>query len=322
MGKLRVGVIGVGHLGRFHAEKLAHLPEAELVGVADIVEERARRIGERHGVFWTTDYRELLPRAEAFSLVTPTITHYEIAKTCLAAGKHLFVEKPLTDQPDTAAELVELAEKKGLILQVGHIERFQPPVKRLLSRVRRPLFVEAHRLSGFSPRALDVDVILDLMIHDLDLLLALNPEGRVKSMLAAGAPVLSPRIDIASVRILFDNGLSANLTASRISLTPQRRFRVFEPGGYFSADTLKRRYFEVRLDEKGSLRPREESFPEADPLREELEEFVKAVLERREPPVSGREALRALELAHRIKEEIRNHLRLYPEESHLETLKL
>ena len=321
MRRVRVGVIGVGHLGRFHAEKFARLPGVELAGVADIVEERARRIGEVHRVFWTTDYRNLLPRVEALSIVTPTVTHYEIARDCLSAGKHLFVEKPLTEHPETAAELVELAEKKGLVLQVGHIERFQPSIKRLLSRVRRPLFVEAHRLSGFSPRALDVDVILDLMIHDLDLLLALNPEGGVRSMLVAGAPVLSPRIDIASVRILFDNGLSANLTASRISLTPQRRFRVFEPGGYFSADTLKRRYFEVRLGEKGQLTPLEESFPEADPLQEELAEFVRSVAEGRDPPVSGREALRALELAHRIKEEIQDYLRLCGEELRFESLK-
>ncbi len=320
MKRLRVGVIGVGHLGKFHAEKFARIPEAELVGVADILEDRAREVGETYGVPWVRDYRELIPRAEALSIVTPTVTHYEIARECLEKGKHLFVEKPLTDHPETAEALVELAEKKGLLLQVGHIERFQPSVKTLLSRVRRPLFVEAHRLSGFSPRALDVDVILDLMIHDLDLLLALNPGGQVKAMLAAGAPVLSSRIDIASVRLLFEDGLSANLTASRISLSPQRRFRVFEKGGYLSADTLNRRYFEVRLSEDGRLLPREETFPEADPLYEELASFVKVVLEGGKPVVSGHEAVRALELAHRIKKEIETHLRNHLGEAHLEAL--
>ncbi len=318
MKRLKVAVVGVGHLGRFHAEKFARLSEAELIGVADILEERARRVAERLGVRWSPDYREFLPEVEALSIVTPTVTHYEIAREALLAGKHLFVEKPLTDRPETAEELVRLAEEKGLLLQVGHIERFQPPVKALLSRVKKPLFVEAHRLSGFSPRALDVDVILDLMIHDLDLLLALNPAGRVKALLAAGAPVLSPRIDIASVRLVFENGLSANLTASRISLSPQRRFRVFEKGGYFSADTLNRRYFEVRLSRDGRLLPREESFPEADPLYEELSSFVRAVLAGGEPAVSGREAVRALELAYRIKREIEEQLRNHLGETHLE----
>ncbi|HFC97454.1 MAG TPA: Gfo/Idh/MocA family oxidoreductase [Thermosulfurimonas dismutans] len=309
MRRVRVAVIGIGHLGRFHVEKFARMPEAQLVGVADIVEERARQAGEKYGIFWTTDFRELLPRADALSVVTPTVTHYRIAREGLAAGKHLFVEKPLTEHPETAAELVELAEKTGVILQVGHIERFQPSVKALLQRVKHPLFVEAHRLSPFSPRALDVDVILDLMIHDLDLLLALNPGQRVKALLAAGAPVLSPRLDIASVRLVFENGLSANLTASRISLSPQRRFRVFEKGGYFSADTLNRRFFWVRMDEEGHLHPEELSFPQADPLYEELRSFVRAVLNGSPPPVSGKEGLKALELAHRIKLEIEEHLR-------------
>ncbi len=309
MKPLKVGVIGVGHLGRYHAEKFAQLEEAELVGVVDIREERAREIAQKYGVAWFKDFRELLPKVEAVSIVTPTVTHYEIARECLLTGKHLFVEKPLTDQPETAEEVVQLAEEKGLVLQVGHIERFQPPVKRLLSEVRRPLFIEAHRLSGFSERALDVDVILDLMIHDLDLVLALNPKAELKALLSAGAPVLSDKIDIASVRLVFDNGCSANLTASRISLSSQRRFRVFEKGAYFSADTLEHTYFQVRLLPPRTLLPSHETFPEADPLLEELQSFVRTVLEGGRPPVSGREALSALKLAHRIKKDIEANLR-------------
>ena len=311
MKKVKVGVIGVGHLGRFHAEKFARMEEAELRGVVDIREERAREIAEKYGTAWFTDFRKLLPEVEALSIVTPTITHFEIAKECLLAGKHLFIEKPITDRLETAEELVSLAERQGLILQVGHIERFQPSMKRLISEVKRPLFIEAHRLSGFTERALDVDVILDLMIHDLDLVLALNPKVKLKALLSAGGPVLSDKIDIASVRIVFENGCSANLTASRISLTPQRRFRVFEKGAYFSADTLNRKYFEVRLGEDKRLIPKEENFPSADPLWEELRAFVRAIAEGASPPVSGKEALSVLKLAFRIKRDIEENLQKF-----------
>jgi len=305
--------VGVGHLGRFHAEKFAHIPQAELVGVADIREERAQEVGERLHVPWFTDWQNLLPRAEALSIVTPTITHYEIARQALAAGKNLFVEKPLTDNPEKAIELVKLAEKQGLFLQVGHIERFQPSIKRLLSRVKRPLFIEAHRLSGFSERSLDIDVILDLMIHDLDLVLLLARGARLTGLLAAGAPVLSKKIDIASVRLVFENGLSANLTASRISLTPQRRFRVFEQGAYFSADTLRREFFEVRLLPHGGLEPHRETFPDSDPLYEELESFVSSILSGKPPPVPGEEAIEPLRLASRIRKEIEGQLQRHLE---------
>jgi len=311
MKKVKVGVIGVGHLGRFHAEKFARMEEAELRGVVDIREERAREIAEKYGTAWFTDFRKLLPEVEALSIVTPTITHFEIAKECLLAGKHLFIEKPITDRLETAEELVSLAERQGLILQVGHIERFQPSMKRLISEVKRPLFIEAHRLSGFTERALDVDVILDLMIHDLDLVLALNPKVKLKALLSAGGPVLSDKIDIASVRIVFENGCSANLTASRISLTPQRRFRVFEKGAYFSADTLNRKYFEVRLGEDKRLIPKEENFPSADPLWEELRAFVRAIAEGASPTVSGKEALSVLKLAFRIKRDIEENLQKF-----------
>jgi len=308
MRRIKVGVIGVGHLGKYHAEKFARMEEAELCGVVDIREERARKIAEKYHTTWFTDFRRLLPEVEALSIVTPTVTHFEIARECLLAGKHLFVEKPLTDRLETAEELVALAETRGIVLQVGHIERFQPPVKRLLSEVKRPLFIEAHRLSSFKERALDVDVILDLMIHDLDLVLALNPKVKLKALLSAGAPVLSDKIDIASVRLVFENGCSANLTASRVSLTPQRRFRVFEKGAYFSADNLTGKYFEVRLGEDKKFIPQEESFPSADPLWEELQAFVRTVAEGGSPPVSGREALSVLRLAFRIKGDIEANL--------------
>ncbi len=311
MGRLRVAVIGVGHLGRFHAEKFAQMEDAELVAVVDIVEERAKKVAKRLGVKWFTNFEEVIPLVDAVSIVTPTVTHYEIAKRCAEEGRHLFVEKPVTEHPKTAKELIELARKKGVVLQVGHIERFQPPIKEMLKRVSFPLFIEAHRLSQFTERALDVDVVLDLMIHDIDLVLALNREVEVKALLAAGAPVLSEKLDIASARIVFENGCSANLTASRISLTPQRRFRVFEKGRYASADTISRTYFEIRLTEERRLVSRQESFEKADPLKEELRAFVKSVLEEREPPVSGVDALRALELAHRIKEEVEKNLRAY-----------
>ncbi len=303
---IKVAVIGVGHLGRFHAEKFASLPGVELVGVVDVLRERAREVARRCHTRAFYDYREVLPLVDAVSVVVPTVHHFAVTKAALEAGCHVFVEKPLASTPQEAYHLVKLAGELGLVLQVGHIERFNPAIKRLLSEVDTPLFIEAQRVSRFSPRCLDVDVILDLMIHDIDLVLAIT-QSPVKDLQAAGAPVVTDKIDLASVRLHFENGMVANLTASRIALKPARSFRVYQSGAYLAADTLESTFVKVKLQEGqfvNSPPHLPERFPGADPLREELEIFIKAVEEGASPPVSGEEGFEALELAFLIKKEI------------------
>ncbi len=313
MGKIRAAVIGVGHLGRFHAEKFASFSQVELIGVVDVVPERAQEVAKRCQTTPFYDYREVLPLVDAVSVVVPTVHHFEVTKAALKAGCHVFVEKPLASTPKEAHELVKLAKKLGLVLQVGHIERFNPAIKKLLREVSEPLFIEAQRVSRFSPRCLDVDVILDLMIHDIDLVLACS-RSPLREVQATGAPVVTDKIDLASVRLYFEDGLVANLTASRIALKPARSFRVYQAGAYLAADTLESTFVKVELKEgrfaNGTM-PRPEKFPGADPLKEELENFIAAVRNECPPPVSGEDGFEALELAFRIKREIERQKDLF-----------
>ncbi len=305
---IKIAVIGVGHLGRFHAMKLASLPEVDLVGVVDINASRAREIASLCKTKAYTNFREILPKVEAVSIVVPTVSHFDVAKEALCAGCHVFVEKPLAASPKEAKELVKLAKELGLVLQVGHIERFNPAIKRLLAETKEPVFIEAQRLSKFSPRCLDVDVILDLMIHDLDLILLLL-KSPLAELQAAGAPVITDKTDMASVRLIFKNGVVANLTASRIALRPVRRFRVFQKGSYLAADTLECTFLKValkpdtRVDSEG-FSPHIERFERPDPLLEELTTFIRVIRAGGTPPVSGQDGFSALELAFRIKKEI------------------
>jgi len=313
---LKVAVVGVGHLGRFHAEKLCEIPEAELVALVDIDEERlkevASHIRKKYGreVLLEKDFKKVLPLTEAIVVATPTVTHYEIAREVLLSGKALFLEKPLADTFEKAEELVEIAENLGLPFQVGYIERFQSAVKRLLERIKNPLFIEAHRLSSFSERNLDIDVVLDLMIHDLDLLYCLKGEREIEFLHAVGAPLFSDKVDIVNVRIVYSDGTTCNLTASRISLSRTRKFRVFEKGVYFSVDTLEKTYLEIRPQpQERDYIIHSERFAEDDPLKEELSSFIKAVLENKKPSPSGKEALYSLSLAFKIKKEVQKNLK-------------
>ena len=235
MTPFRAGVIGVGHLGQHHARLYASLPGARLVGVADQSVERAQTVADRHGVrvFRTAD--ELLPHVDVVSVAVPTSGHYAVAKACLQAGKHVLVEKPIAVTPGEAQELVQLAKQRGCCLQVGHSERFNPVMALMRPHIGRPVFIECHRLSSFSERGTDVDVVLDLMIHDLDLVLSLNP-GPVEEVRAAGVAVLSSSIDIANARIQFRSGCVANLTSSRVSTNKMRRLRLFQRDNYLSID--------------------------------------------------------------------------------------
>ncbi len=232
---VKVGVIGVGYLGRFHAEKYAALAETELVGVADLNRDQARKVAHALHTRDFVDYRELLPMVSAVSVAVPTSRHFAVVRDCLAAGCQVLVEKPITTTVAEADELVHLSRERGLILMVGHLERFNSAMEELKSRVTQPRFIESHRLSFFKERGTDVDVVLDLMIHDLDHVLNLVPSP-VAEIRAAGISVLTDRVDLANVRLEFDDGCIANLTASRMSFKSMRKFRLFQPEAYLAVD--------------------------------------------------------------------------------------
>jgi predicted dehydrogenase len=296
MKKLRAAVIGVGYLGRFHAEKYAGCQGVELVGVADTNEARAREVAARHGCRAVTDFRELLPEVDLVSVVVPTDAHFSVASACLAAGRHVLVEKPITRTLEEADSLVALAGSRRLCLAVGHLERFNPAFAALRAMLPQPLYVDAERLSAFKERGAEVDVIADLMIHDLDLVLALT-RAEVSWVSACGYRALTDSVDIASVRIEFADGSVANLSASRISQTPVRKLRAFGPDRYVSADLQNASLRMVRRAEGGKIVQEEGAFPDADALRDAVESFVAAVRDNRNPAVSGADGRRALALA-------------------------
>lgn len=247
-GPLRVAVIGCGHLGTFHARLYRGLPSARLVFVMDVIPEKARKLGEELGVPWTTNAAEAIAAAEAISVATPTITHRDVGRDCLRAGRSVLMEKPLAASHPEGEELVRLAAEHGVVLAVGHVERFNPAFRAARSRIGSPRFIESHRLSTFVPRALDVDVVLDLMIHDLDLTLGLI-DSPIETIDAVGVPVLTPGEDIANARIRFVNGAVANLTASRVSRERVRKIRFFAERRYVSIDLMARQVEQVVLEE-------------------------------------------------------------------------
>ncbi|WP_449245630.1 Gfo/Idh/MocA family protein [Desulfobacca acetoxidans] len=314
MGKIKAGVIGVGYLGRFHAQKYAALEDAELIGVVDLDARRARQVADECQTQAFTDFRELLPLVQVVSVAAPTIRHYELVQECLRHNIDVLAEKPLATTVAEAEELVQLARQKGRILQVGHLERFNPATEELTRRVRDPRFIEIHRLAFFKERGTDVDVVRDLMIHDLDLILSLVP-GKVREIRAAGVSVLTDSIDLANARLEFDSGCIANLTASRISVKSMRKFRLFQPHTYLSVDFETRELMVVeQTGQPGGILPgihlETLKFPPADPLMKEIAAFLEAVVTRREPVVSGEAGKEALALALDINTAMRQaHLR-------------
>jgi predicted dehydrogenase len=303
MALFRAGVIGVGHLGQHHARLYASLPGAQLVGVADQSVERAQIVAARHGVsaFHTVD--ELLAHVDVVSVAVPTSGHYAVAKACLQAGKHVLVEKPIAVTPAEAQELVHLAKQRGCCIQVGHSERFNPVMALMRPHIGRPVFIECHRLSSFSERGTDVDVILDLMIHDLDLVLSLNP-GPVEEVRAAGVAVLSSSIDIANARIQFKSGCVANLTSSRVSTNKMRRFRLFQHDNYLSIDFQTRQGMICRRTAKAEERPTVEvehvQGGDEEPLKLQLASFLHAADTGTRPVVSGEDGAAAVGVAHQV----------------------
>jgi predicted dehydrogenase len=303
MTPIKAGVIGVGHLGQHHARLYASLPGAQLIGVADQSVERAQMVADRHGarVFRTVD--ELLPHVDVVSVAVPTSSHYAVAKACLQAGKHVLIEKPIAVTPGEAQELVQLAKQRGCCVQVGHSERFNPLMVLMRPHIGRPVFIECHRLSSFGERGTDVDVVLDLMIHDLDLVLSLNP-GPVEEVRAAGVAVLSSSIDIANARIQFQSGCVANLTSSRVSMNKMRRLRLFQRDNYLSIDFQTRQGVICRRNTKVGERPTVEveqlQGGDEEPLKLQLESFLHAVGTGSRPVVSGEDGAAAVDVAHQV----------------------
>jgi predicted dehydrogenase len=303
MTTLRAGVVGVGHLGQHHARLYASLPDTALIGVTDQDLGRARLIAERHGAQVFENLPELLKTVDVVSVAVPTSAHYDVARTCLEAGKHVLVEKPIAVKPVEARELVELAKAKGRRLQVGHSERFNPIMQAMRPHIRRPAFIESHRIGPYSERGTDVDVVLDLMIHDLDLVLSFNP-GPVEEVRAAGVPVLSSTIDIANARIQFQSGCVANLTASRVSLAKMRRLRVFQRDSYVSIDFQSRQGIVGRRSGEPGRQPgfaiEECKGGDDEPLKLQLESFLRSIRTGATPVVSGEDGAAALEVAYQV----------------------
>lgn len=304
---VHAAVIGVGYLGKFHAEKYAGLAGVKLIAVVDPLSTRAHQIADRHGCEALSDYRELFGRVDCASLAVPTSAHYAIARELLAHDIDVLVEKPMTQSVEEGRELVQIADAHQRILQVGHLERFNPAIRAIAGVVDEPRFIECHRLAPFVERGTDVDVILDLMIHDLDVILSLV-DSEVESVEAVGVPVLSESTDIANARLHFRNGCIANITASRVTLKQERKLRLFQSDTYVSVDYGKkhvqvcRRVFEGG---KPTIQVEEHDLG-GDALFDEIEHFVHAVSTRERPLVDGAAALRALETATRIRECVRS----------------
>lgn len=298
MERVKVGIIGVGYLGMQHARILSYLEEADLYGVADIDFKRAMQIGNRHGVRYYKNYEDMLDEIDAGIVATPTSEHFSISMKLLQKGKSVLVEKPITETVEQAEELVEETKKRGLILQVGHLERFNPAVEALETIITEPKFIEVQRLGSFSSRSLDIDVVLDLMIHDLDIILSLIKD-EVKTIRSSGIHVLSDKIDIANARLEFNSGCVANLTASRVHQGKVRKLRVFETTSYYSIDYIDQEVMVFPLngtqaDVKTMKIKKEE------PLKKELQNFFRCLKQGVNGKVSGEEGLRALKLAYRV----------------------
>jgi predicted dehydrogenase len=326
MDRLRVGVIGVGHLGSLHAKLLAEIPDVMLAGVHDADADRARSVSAetRSRAFGTI--AELLAEVDAVTVATPTTSHAEVAEQAFTAGRDVFIEKPITETVAEADRLCAVARETGRILQVGHIERFNPAILALDGYTITPLFIESHRLAQFKPRGTDVPVVLDLMIHDIDLILSFV-DSPVERIDANGVAVVSDTIDIANARLQFENGCVANVTASRISQRRMRKMRMFQPNGYISLDFSEGLAEVYRLlgdekdgaaggmtlgeigvgDRKRRIVYEQPEVKEVNALKHELELFVRAVRSRSRPVVSGEDARRALDVAQKIMHTIHQH---------------
>ncbi|MCP1726517.1 putative dehydrogenase [Natronospira proteinivora] len=303
---LKAAVVGVGYYGSFHAEKYATLPGCELVAVSDHNPDHGERAATEYEVPYLSDHRDLIGKVDVVSVVVPANGHYQVARDLLEAGIHVLVEKPITESEDEAKELIELAREKGLVLQVGHLERFNPAFQALPENLRAPDYIESHRLTPFPKRNVDVSVVLDLMIHDIDLVLALtrSPVTRVE---AKGVSVFSDTLDLVNAVLHFESGAVANLTASRASTQPQRTLHLFQQNAYTVLDLHSKDLVMQHRREGGDdgIAVEELRCDNADILRTEVDAFLSAVRQGNAPVVSGEDGLAALATAHRIMEVVR-----------------
>jgi predicted dehydrogenase len=310
---LKVAVIGVGHLGKWHADKYAAAADCELIAVVDTNLDNARDIAQKHGADAFEDYRDVIPLVDAVSLVVPTSAHYKIAREILEAGIHCLIEKPITETVAEAETLIEIAQTRALVLQVGHIERFNSVMNGIREYIETPQFLESTRLAPFSTRATDVSVILDLMIHDIDIILDLIGSP-VRHISASGLSVLSDTIDIANARIEFENNCVANVTASRISRKRERKLRIFQKDAYLSADFQDKLLAVNRKGETDNaegfrdITHEELSFADNDALNLEVLDFIHAINTGGRPKVSGEDGKRALATAIAITTQIKESL--------------
>jgi predicted dehydrogenase len=313
---MKVGVIGVGYLGKYHAQKYKAIEDVELVGVADVDPMAADSVAKENDCLAFTDYRELLKLVDAVSVVVPTTYHHAVALDCIDAGVDMLMEKPITTTVAEADDIIQKAADRDLILQVGHLERFNPAVEAMLPSLTVPVFIESQRISTFKNRGVDVDVILDLMIHDIDIILNII-KSPLETIHTVGAPVVTDFTDIANARLIFENGATANVTVSRISRTNTRRMRIFQPGSFINVDFANRKVMTMHL-KKGEFRengmPKQDivvrSFPEGDALNAEILHFVENVRKRTIPLVSGNEGRRALDVALQVIAQIKDHQKL------------
>ena len=303
---IKIGVIGVGYLGQHHARIYSELEDVELTAV-DIVEEKANDFAKKYGCEACYDYKQILNRVDALSIVTPTATHYSIALDCLKAGKDILIEKPITETIKEANELINEAEKRGCVLQVGHLERYNPAVLAASEMINKPLFIESERFSpflGIGGRGTDIDVTLDLMIHDVDIILSLITQP-VNEIRAVGADVLTDKIDVAKAWLKFEKGCTALATVSRLSPEKQRRLKVFQKDSYILIDYMNsevRRYFR---NEEGTISSQILTPENKEPLKEELKDFIRCIRTRERPQVSGVEGRNALQVVLEISEIIK-----------------
>ena len=295
MKKLRIGVVGVGHIGSNHARIYSELPNAELVAILDIDPARADEIGAKYKAKAVASLNEFAGMIDAASVATPTSAHFSIARDLLAQGKHLLIEKPITEKTSDARDLAQVAAEKGLVLQVGHVERFNPVLSALEQRLTHPRFIEAHRLSPYPNRSTEIGVVLDLMIHDLEIILHLV-DSTLENIDAVGVPVLSRGEDIANARLRFASGCIANVTSSRISPERMRKIRVFQEDAYLSLD-YQGQSGEIYRRVDGQITREPVAIEKEEPLRQQLASFVDCALTGGEPRVSGSHAAAALELA-------------------------
>jgi predicted dehydrogenase len=309
--RVRTGVVGTGYLGRLHARVLTEMPEVEVVGFVEPNDATAAEVEANLKIPRVGSVAELAGRVQCAVVATPTTHHFEVADELLRAGCDVMIEKPIAATADEAGRLIERAGRGGRIIQIGHVERYNPAVTAIASMVESPRYIETDRLGVFSPRSLDIDVLLDLMIHDINLVLSFTGGARVVDVRAVGVPVLTEKVDIANVRIEFEDGAVANLTASRVSSERVRKVRIFGGDYYFSVDTKDQEVKGFRLEAAGGgkkIEPIEIEVKKKEPLRAELESFIESVTTRRPPLVGGEDGLAALALALRVGREIERSL--------------